>query len=82
MMVSVCRIRSVGNSRAGLSDECVLHGLRTSAASALIDAGCTPHQAAAITGHQTMRMLEEYAKRRDQVKLGKAAMLKWRKAKQ
>jgi integrase len=60
----------------------VLHGLRKSAASALIDAGCTPHQAAAITGHQTMRMLEEYAKRRDQVKLGKAAMLKWRKAKQ
>jgi hypothetical protein len=66
---------------AGLPDECVLHGLRKSAVSAPIDAGCTPHQAVAITGHQTMRMLEEYAKRRDQVKLGKAAMLKWRKAK-
>lgn len=62
---------------AGLSTECVLHGLRKSAAAALIDAGCTPHQAAAITGHQTMRMLEEYAKSRNQVTLGQAAILKW-----
>lgn len=67
--------RAIGE--AGLPDDCVLHGLRKCAAVALIDAGCTPHQAAAITGHQTMRMLEHYAKRRDQAKLGKAAMLKW-----
>lgn len=67
-------------SAAGLSDDCVLHGLRKSAAVALIDAGCTPHQAAAVTGHQTARMLEHYAKRRDQEKLGKAAMLKWKRA--
>jgi integrase len=67
-------------AEAALPDDCVLHGLRKSAASALIDAGCTPHQAAAITGHQTMRMLEEYAKHRDQVKLGKAAMLKWKRS--
>ena len=62
---------------AGLPDKCVLHGLRKSAAVALIDAGCTPHQAAAVTGHKTARMLEAYAKNRDQAKLGKAAMLKW-----
>lgn len=67
--------------KAGLPDECVLHGLRKSAAVALIDAGCTPHQAMAITGHQTARMLELYAKRRDQAGLGKAAMLKWKRAK-
>jgi len=66
---------------AGLDVKCVLHGLRKSAAVALIDAGCTPHQAAAITGHQTARMLEVYAKRRDQAKLGKAAMLKWKRVK-
>jgi integrase len=63
--------------KAGLPAPCVLHGLRKSAAVALIDAGCTPHQASAITGHRTTRMLEHYAKRRDQAKLGKAAMLKW-----
>lgn len=62
---------------AGLPRECVLHGLRKSAAVALIDAGCTAYQAAAITGHMTPRMLELYAKGRDQVKLGKAAMLIW-----
>lgn len=63
--------------KAGLPDDCVLHGLRKCAAVALIDAGCTPHQAAAITGHQTIRMLEHYAKKRDQVKLGRDAMVKW-----
>lgn len=66
---------------AGLDRKCVLHGLRKSATVALIDAGCTPHQAAAITGHQTARMIELYAKRRDQAKLGKAAMLKWGRSK-
>lgn len=63
--------------KAGLPSTCVLHGLRKSAAVALIDAGCSPHQAAAITGHQTVRMLEHYAKGRNQAKLGKAAMVKW-----
>lgn len=63
---------------AGLDRKCVLHGLRKSAAVALIDAGCTPHQAMAITGHKTAQMLELYAKRRDQEKLGRAAMKKWR----
>jgi integrase len=66
---------------AELPDDCVLHGLRKAAVVALIDAGCTPFQAAAISGHRTMRMLEHYAKERDQVKLGQAAMLKWGKAK-
>lgn len=63
---------------AGLPKECVLHGLRKSAAVALIDAGCTPHQAMAITGHKTAQMLELYAKRRDQEKLARAGMRKWR----
>jgi len=62
---------------AGLPRECVLHGLRKSAACALIDAGCTAYQAAAITGHKSVRMLELYARDRDQVKLGQVAMLKW-----
>lgn len=67
--------------KAGLPPGCVLHGLRKSATCALIDAGCTPHQAAAITGHKSMRMLEHYARDRSQHKLGKAAMVMWGGAK-
>jgi len=48
--------------------------LRESVAATLVDAGCTPHQAAAITGPQAIRMLEDYAKQRDQLKLGIAPM--------
>lgn len=66
---------------AGLDRKCVLHGLRKSAAVALIDAGCTPHQVAAITGHKTQNMIELYAKMRNQQKLGKDAMAKWKRAK-
>lgn len=64
--------------KAGLPVDCVLHGLRKCAAVALIEAGCTPHQAAAITG-QTLKMLEEYAKDHDQAKLAREAMDKWAK---
>lgn len=64
---------------AGLSKECVLHGLRKTAARALIDAGCTPHQAAAITGQRTLRMLEHYTRGADQERLARAGMTKWGK---
>lgn len=66
---------------AGLDEKCVLHGLRKSAAVALIDAGCTPHQVAAITGHKTQNMIELYSKMRNQEKLGKDAMRIWKRAK-
>lgn len=65
---------------AGLPKDCVMHGLRKSATKALIDAGCTPHQAGAITGHKTVRMIEEYARDRDQKKLAKDAIVKWDRA--
>jgi len=66
---------------AGLDEKCVLHGLRKSAAVALIDAGCTPHQAMAITGHKTAQMLELYARNRNQEKLARDAMRKRVRAK-
>lgn len=61
---------------AGLPDECVLHGLCKVNMTALIDSGCTPGEAGAFTGRSS-RMVEHYSKRRDQTKLGKAAMVKW-----
>ena len=60
---------------AGLP-HCSAHGLRKVATIRLIEAGCTPHEAAAITGHDSMRVLETYARERDRAKLADAAMAK------
>ena len=47
---------------AGLPLDCHFHGLRYSAAKMLAEAGCTPHQIAAITGHQTLAMVQKLKK--------------------
>jgi integrase len=39
-----------------------LHGLRKLATVRLFEAGCTPQQVQAITGHKTLQQLEHYAK--------------------
>lgn len=62
--------------KAGLPDDVVLHGLCKVNMTALIDSGCTSGEAGAFTGRSS-RMVEHYSKRRDQAKLGKAAMVKW-----
>ena len=57
----------------------VAHGLRKNAVNALLEAGCSVAETASISG-QTLQMIEHYAKKRDQPKLGKAAMTRWNKA--
>lgn len=52
------------------------HGLRKNATIALIEAGCTPQEAQAITGHETLDMLNHYAKRVDQRRLAETAISK------
>lgn len=54
----------------------VPHGLRKNAVNALLEAGCSAAETAAISG-QSLQMVEHYAKRRSQSRLGKAAILKW-----
>jgi integrase len=61
---------------AGLSTECVLHGLRKSAAAALAEAGCSDREIMAITGHQSPRMVSHYTKSADQKRLARSAMAK------
>lgn len=56
----------------------VPHGLRKNAVNALLEAGCSVPQTAAISG-QTMQLVEYYARRRNQTKLGSAAILLWEK---
>lgn len=54
----------------------VPHGLRKNAVNALLEAGCTIAEVAAITG-QTFKIVEHYAARVNNRKLGQAAMLKF-----
>lgn len=56
--------------------ETVPHGLRKNAVIALLEAGCTTAETASITG-QTMQIIEHYAARVNNRKLGQAAMLKF-----
>lgn len=54
----------------------VPHGLRKNAVNALLEAGCSAAETAAISG-QSLSLVEHYAKRRNTAKLGKSAVLKW-----
>lgn len=61
---------------AGLPDDCVLHGLRKTAARRLADAGCSEEEIKAITGHQTSRMVSHYTKTVEKKKRAQAAIRK------
>jgi integrase len=70
--------------RKQLREICVdgyaIHGLRKNAAVALADAGCSPMEIAAITGHKTLGMVQHYSKRPDQRLHARAAMDKWERS--
>lgn len=61
---------------AGLPTECVAHGLRKAAARRMAEAGCTPHEVAAITGHKTLGEVERYTRAVDQRRMSRAALEK------
>lgn len=48
--------------RIGLPRELGLHGLRRLTAIRLAEAGCSTHEIAAITGHRTLQMVQEYTR--------------------
>ncbi|WP_299327554.1 tyrosine-type recombinase/integrase [Parasphingopyxis sp.] len=60
----------------GHGADIVPHGLRKNAVIALLEAGCSVAETAAISG-QSYKMVEHYAKKIDQEKMGTAAILKW-----
>lgn len=64
---------------AGLGVETVPHGLRKNAVNALLEAGCTIAETAAITG-QTHKTVEHYAAQVNRRKLGRAAVVKFDQA--
>ena len=62
--------------KAGLPDDCVLHGLRKVAARKLREAGCTEQEIMDVTGHATSRMVAKYTKGADRKRGAKAAISK------
>jgi len=63
-------------ARIGLSEDLNVHGLRKLAAAELADAGCTVHEIAAITGHQSLSMVQLYTRSADQERLASAAIVR------
>jgi integrase len=51
-----------------------VHGLRKLAAARLADAGCSPHEIQAITGHKTLAMVSLYTESADQERLASVAI--------
>lgn len=60
--------------RLGLPDDLHFHGLRHLAAARMAEAGCTPSEIQAITGHKTLSMITHYSSGARQKTLAKAAM--------
>jgi integrase len=50
------------------------HGMRKATARRLIEAGCTPHEAAAVSGHRSLGELIHYAREADQARLADVAI--------
>lgn len=59
---------------AGLPDDCVLHGLRKTAARIIAETG---GKVSSITGHLSEQMERKYAKDADQALMAQVAMTKW-----
>jgi integrase/recombinase XerD len=60
-------------TQAGIP-HCSSHGPRKASATRLAEAGCSPHQIMAITGHKSLKEVEAYTKAAGQKGLAKSAM--------
>jgi integrase len=63
-------------AKAGVARGLSPHGLRKATARRLAEAGCTPHQIAAITGHQSLKEVERYTRGADQRRLAASAVVR------
>jgi integrase/recombinase XerD len=53
---------------------CTFHGLRKAASVRLAEAGCSPHEIAAITGHASLKEIVRYTNTVDRKRLARSAM--------
>jgi integrase len=63
-------------AKAGVARTLSPHGLRKATARRLAEAGCTPHQIAAVTGHQSLKEVERYTRGADQRRLAASAVVR------
>lgn len=73
------RIISAATKEAGLSKDCVVHGLRKRSATDLADSGSNDRDIMAVTGHKTTAMVGHYTKAADQRKRSQAAIIRLNK---
>jgi integrase len=59
---------------AGITEQASAHGLRKACCRRLAEAGCTPHQIMAITGHKNLAEVTTYTKAADQKRLAISAI--------
>lgn len=72
-------VKGLGNWFRDVCDEAGLqglsaHGLRKAAARRLAEAGCTPHQIQAVTGHKTLAEVSRYTAAASQERMAREAM--------
>lgn len=61
---------------AGVSSECVAHGLRKAALRRLAEGGSSSKEIQAVSGHRTLGEIERYTRDADQRRLAAAAMMR------
>lgn len=67
---------------AKLPDDCVVHGLRKTAARTLAEVGCTEEEIMSVTGHVSPSMIRLYVRGASREKMATSAVLKWQKGSQ
>lgn len=60
----------------GFPEDANIHGVRKLAATNLAEAGCSAHEIASITGHQSLAMIQLYTKSVDQERMATAAIVR------
>ena len=65
-------------NQAGIPNGYSLHGLRKLCVCRLIERGCDPHEVMALTGHQTLKEIDRYAKAYFREKKKASVYEKWR----
>ena len=61
-------------NEADLPKRCSSHGLRKAACRRLAEAGCSEHEIASISGHESLAEVRRYTRAASRVKLAKSAM--------
>jgi integrase len=61
-------------NEADLPKRCSSHGLRKAACRRLAEAGCSEHEIAAISGHESLAEVRRYTRAASRARMAKSAM--------